>query len=139
MGAGYTMRVDADPSQAVTERRRAADARGRRAEDRAAAALEAEGWAVLARRVRTPAGELDLVAERDGLLAFVEVKARPTLLDAAHALGPRQRARLAAAAECWLADNPGRGARGVRFDVLLLDAEGRARRIADAFRPGDSE
>lgn len=114
--------------------REAADARGRQAEDRAAAALEAEGWAVLARRVRTPAGELDLVAERDGLLAFVEVKARATLGAAALALGPRQRARLIAAAEAWMAGNPGHGAAGVRFDVLMVDAAGRVRRIADAFR-----
>ena len=75
-----------------------------------------DGWAVLARRARTPAGELDLVMEREGLLAFVEVKARPSFRDAAFALSPRQRARLAAAAECWLAANPGHGAAGIRFD-----------------------
>ncbi|WP_372619698.1 YraN family protein [Falsiroseomonas sp.] len=114
--------------------RKAADARGRHAERRAAEALAAEGWQVLAARVRTPAGELDLVTERDGLLAFVEVKARATLSEAAHALGPAQRRRLAGAAEAWMAANPGHGAAGVRFDVLLVDADGRVRRIADAFR-----
>jgi putative endonuclease len=117
--------------------REAAEARGRHAEARAAAALEGEGWAVLARRCRTPAGELDLVAERAGLLAFVEVKARPSLAEAAFALAPRQRARLCAAAECWLAANPGHGAAGMRFDVMLVDELGRVRRIADAFRVGD--
>jgi putative endonuclease len=114
--------------------RKAADGRGRHAEAKAAAALAAEGWAVLAQRVRTPAGELDLVAEREGLLAFVEVKARASLAEAAFALGPRQRARLVAAAEAWMAGNPAHGTAGVRFDVLLVDAEGRVRRIADAFR-----
>lgn len=114
--------------------REAAEARGRAAEERAAAALAAEGWRVLARRARTPAGELDLVAEREGLLAFVEVKARESLAGAAFALGARQRARLVAAAECWLAAHPGHGAAGMRFDLLLVDAEGRLRRIADAFR-----
>jgi putative endonuclease len=117
------------------EIRRAADSRGRHAEHRAAAALEAEGWSVLARRARTGAGELDLIAERDGLLAFVEVKARATLAEAAFALGPAQRRRLAAAAEAWLAHNPGHGGAGMRFDVVLVDAAGRVRRIADAFRP----
>jgi putative endonuclease len=121
--------------QHQAEIRRAADRRGRHAEARAAATLEAEGWAVLARRARTGAGELDLVVEREGLLAFVEVKARETLNDAAHALGPAQRRRLVAAAEAWLAVNPGHGAAGMRFDVLLVDASGRVRRIADAFRP----
>jgi putative endonuclease len=116
------------------DERKAADRRGRDAEARAAQALAAEGWAVLARRVRTPAGELDLVAEREGLLAFVEVKARASLAEAAFALGPRQRTRLVAAAEAWMAENPAHGAAGVRFDVLLVDAEGRVRRIADAFR-----
>lgn len=92
---------------------------------------------MLARRIRTPAGELDLVAERDGLLAFIEVKARPSLRDAAFALGQRQRARLLAAAECWLAEHPGYGTAGMRFDVLLVAADGTVRRIADAFRLGD--
>ena len=92
---------------------------------------------MLARRLRTPAGEIDLVAERDGLLAFVEVKARPTLSGAAASLGARQRARLLAAAEIALAQNPFWGSAGIRFDVLIVDAQERVRRIADAFRAGD--
>lgn len=111
-----------------------AHAAGLTGEDAAVAALLREGWAVLARRARTRAGEIDLIAEREGLLAFVEVKARPSLSEAAHALGPRQRARLAAAAESWLAENPAHGAAGIRFDVLLVAADGTVRRIADAFR-----
>lgn len=118
-------------------RGRRADASGRDAEGIAAAALLREGWTVLAQRARTPAGEIDLVAERDGLLAFVEVKARPSLSEAAFALGARQQARLVAAAECWLAENPGHGAAGMRFDVVIVAADGTARRIADAFRLGD--
>jgi putative endonuclease len=115
-------------------RGRAAHRLGVVAEQAACAALEADGWLVLARRLRTKAGEIDLVAERDGLLAFVEVKARPNLAIAAFALGPRQRARLLAAAEIALAQHPEWGRAGVRFDVLLVDAESRVRRIADAFR-----
>ncbi|MBP0466029.1 YraN family protein [Roseomonas sp. PWR1] len=118
-------------------RGRRAQAAGLDAEAIAAAALAREGWAVLARRARTPAGEIDMVAERDGLLAFVEVKARPSLSEAALALGARQRARLLAAAECWLAAHPGHGAAGMRFDVVIVAADGTARRIADAFRLGD--
>lgn len=118
-------------------RGRRADTLGRQAEDEAAAALLRDGWTLLARRVRTAAGELDLVAEKDGLLAFVEVKARPSLTDAAHALRGRQRERLILAAEAWLAANPGHGAQGMRFDVLVVAADGTTRRIADAFRIGD--
>lgn len=118
-------------------RGRRADTLGRQAEDIAAAALAREGWTLLARRARTAAGELDLVAEKDGLLAFIEVKARASLADAAAALGARQRARLVRAADAWLGANPGHGARGMRFDVLLVAADGTTRRIADAFRIGD--
>jgi putative endonuclease len=104
------------------------------AEQAACAALAAEGWAILGRRARTPAGEIDIVAERQGLLAFIEVKRRASLAGAAAALSPRQRARLLAGAEVLLAANPGWGQAGVRFDVMLVDAAGRLRRIADAFR-----
>lgn len=94
----------------------------------------AEGWLILAERARTPAGELDLVAEKAGLLAFIEVKARPSLRAAAHALTPRQQSRLLAAAEAWMAFHPGHGVQGVRFDVLLVAADGTIKRVADALR-----
>ena len=104
------------------------------AEAAAEAALVRDGWLILARRLRTAAGEIDLVADRAGLLAFIEVKQRPTLAGAAVALGVRQQARLLAAAEIVLAEHPEWGSAGVRFDVLLVDAAGQVRRIADAFR-----
>jgi putative endonuclease len=119
-------------------RGRRAYAAGQDAEALAAAALAAEGWQILAQRRRTEAGEIDLIAERDGLLAFIEVKARPSLTEAAFALGPRQRARLVAAAEAWLATNPGHGRAGMRFDVMLIAADGTIRRIADAFRADET-
>jgi putative endonuclease len=122
-----------DPA-ARTARKSAAEARGRAAEARIAERLATEGWTILGQRIRTPAGEIDLVAESGGLLAFIEVKARDTLVEAAHALGRRQQRRLIAAAEIWLGENPGHGAAGIRFDVLLVDAAGGMRRIADAFR-----
>ncbi len=111
-----------------------AHALGVNAEEAACDALARDGWVVLARRVRTEAGELDVLAEKDGLLAIVEVKARPTLADAAAALSPRQQARLLSAAEIVLAAHPTWGANGVRFDLLVVDAAGSVRRIADAFR-----
>lgn len=112
-------------------------ANGLAAEAAACAALVAEGWTVLGRRLRTPAGEVDVVAECRGLLALVEVKRRATLADAAYALRPPQRARLLAAAEVLLAANPDWGRAGVRFDVIVVDGTGRVRRIIDAFRAGD--
>lgn len=115
-------------------RGRAAQIRGLDAEDAACRTIAADGWTILARRLQTGAGEIDIVAERAGLLAFIEVKARPTLTDAAYALGTRQQARLMAAGEAALATNPAWGSAGVRFDVLLVDAAGHVRRIADAFR-----
>lgn len=119
------------------QRGQRAHARGIIAEAAASAALESDGWVVLARRLRTEAGEVDMLAERGGMLAIVEVKARPRLADAAAAVSPRQRTRLLAAAEIILAEHPDWGAAGVRFDVLVVDAAGRVRRITDAFRLGD--
>ena len=119
-----------DPSQ----KGRVAHRRGMEAEDAARMALEWEGWRILARRLRTAAGEIDLVAEKDGLLALVEVKARSSLADAAAALSNRQRARLIAASDIILAEHPEWGARGARFDVMMVDKAGTVRRIVDAFR-----
>jgi putative endonuclease len=122
-------------SETPRQRRgRSAQARGLRAEALAAQALVAEGWAVLARRCRTEAGEIDLIVERAGLLVFAEVKSRADLASAAYALGPSQRARLLRAAEIWLGANPGHGEAGIRFDLLLVDGMGMLRRVMDAFR-----
>ena len=115
-------------------RGRTAQARGVDAETTACTALEREGWTILGRRLRTEAGEIDLAAERNGVCVFVEVKARPTLADAAIAVTARQQARLLAAAEILLAEHPEWGGSGVRFDLIVVDAAGTVRRIADAFR-----
>lgn len=75
-----------------------------------------------------------MVAAKPDLLAIIEVKARRTLADAAVALGARQRARLLAAAEIVLAEHPEWAREGMRFDIIVVDAAGTVRRIADAFR-----
>ena len=112
--------------------------RGLASEAAAESALRRDGWNILGRRLRTRSGEIDLVAEKDGLLAFLEVKARPTLACAAYALSLRQCGRLLNAADQLLADHPEWRASGIRFDVLLVDRIGRVRRIVDAFRREES-
>jgi putative endonuclease len=67
-------------------------------------------------------------------LAIIEVKARRTLGDAAQALSARQRSRLIAAADIALAEHPEWAREGMRFDLMVVDAAGAVRRIADAFR-----
>ena len=104
------------------------------AEHSACLALAADGWEILGRRVRTKAGEIDAIAEKAGLLAFVEVKARPTLAMAAAALGTKQQARLMKAAEIVMGEHPDWGKAGIRFDVMLVDGQSRVRRVIDAFR-----
>jgi putative endonuclease len=103
------------------------------AESRAAAFLIAKGFRILARRFRSPVGEIDIVARRRGLLVFVEVKARPDLGDAAWSVTDRQRARIIAAAEAWLARYPDARISDIRFDAMLV-APGRIpRHIPAAF------
>ena len=83
-------------------KRRQAERGGRRAESIAALWLRLKGWRILARRVRTPVGEIDLVARRGRTIIFVEVKARPTAEQAAMALDEWRLRRVAAAAEALL-------------------------------------
>jgi putative endonuclease len=90
------------------------------AESRAAALLIAKGFRIVARRFRSPVGEIDIVARRRHLLIFVEVKARERLDDAAWSVTERQRARIVAAAEAWLADHPDPSIRDMRFDAMLV-------------------
>lgn len=100
--------------------RRRAYRRGLTAESRAALALMLKGYRILGRRVRTSAGEIDLVAVRGRTVAVVEVKARADLATALEAVGPRSRARLARAADAWLARNPRFAGHTIRFDIVAV-------------------
>ena len=79
--------------------------RGRLSEWVAAAALLAKGYRILGRRVRTPYGEIDLIAVRGRRLAFVEVKRRATRLEAEAELTQYQARRIVRAAEYWVGRN----------------------------------
>jgi len=114
--------------------RRRAERKGQWAEAVAAILLQAKGYRILERRFRSRAGEIDLIARRGKRLAFVEVKLRPVLSDAAWAVTPRQQARIARAAEHWLAKNEVKGDFDVSFDVMAVVPWKWPRHIASAFR-----
>ena len=113
--------------------RQAAFQLGISAESRAAAFLIAKGFRILGRRWKSPVGEIDIVARRRQLLVFVEVKARGDLDAAAEAVTPRQRQRIAAAAEAWLAATGAHGFRDIRFDAILIAPGKMPRHIQGAF------
>ncbi|MBW6523106.1 YraN family protein [Sphingomonas sp. RHCKR47] len=112
--------------------RRAAETSGRRGERLAAWWLRLKGWRILDRRVRTPAGEVDLVACRGTLIAFVEVKMRRTAAELDHAIDQRRLARVAAAAEVLMPRYAGPGD-DIRVDVILLAPGTRPRHIENAW------
>ena len=111
-----------------------AHTRGRAGEGRAALWLRLKGYRILARDWRSPVGEVDIVAWRGGTLVLVEVKARPTLAEAAADLRPRQRARIARAAEAFRQRRPELADAAVRFDAVLVAPWRRPRHIIGAWR-----
>ena len=106
---------------------------GLSAESRAAAYLMAKGYRILAKRFRTPYGEIDLVARRRNLLAFIEVKARASLDEAAYAVTPRQQQRIIAAAQAWLMAHPEHAEFELRFDAMLIAPRSLPRHLLAAF------
>ena len=128
---------DARPMAALQKsaspERRAAFRTGVSAELRAAAWLIAKRYRILARRFRTPFGEIDLVARRGNLVVFVEVKARASLEEAAYAVTPRQQRRIIDAARAWLAAHPEHAGFELRFDVMLIAPRRLPRHLLAAF------
>lgn len=118
--------------------RKAAERRGRRSEILARALLMLKGYRILGHRVRTKAGEIDLVARApSGILCFVEVKAREAREAALTAVRIPQQARIARAAQLYVAQRPDLAAKGFRFDVVTCPARGLPRHLRDAWRPED--
>jgi len=118
----------------VSERSRT----GKRAETVAAWWLRLKGFAILARgwssRRGSGAGEIDIVARRGNLLAFVEVKARADQESAAHALRPAQRSRISRGAQAFVAAHPHLQRCAMRFDVILVSPGRWPCHISDAWR-----
>lgn len=112
--------------------RRAAEAAGRRGERIAGWWLRLKGWRILDRRVRTPAGEVDLVAKRGSLVAFVEVKSRRSAAELDLAIDERRLARVAAAAE-YLMPRYAAAGEDIRVDVILLAPRSPPRHIENAW------
>ncbi|MDE2240496.1 MAG: YraN family protein [Rhodospirillales bacterium] len=121
------------PARAGKAKRRQAETLGRRAEDEVAALLRGKGYRILAVRLKTGGGEIDIVAADAQCLVFVEVKARPSFSEAAYAVSARQQARLIQAASIALAQNEAWVRPDIRFDVALVTAGG-IQFIKDAIR-----
>jgi len=108
------------PSPRRTEDGRARRSRGRRAEALALLALLVRGYRPVARNLKTPVGEIDLVVRRGRVLAVIEVKTRGTLADAAESIRPDQQARIRRAAEWLLNRRPDLAHLTIRFDAMLV-------------------
>ena len=121
--------MSADPSL-----RRQAERRGRRAEWSCLMLLACKGYRPLGRRVRTPFGEIDLIAARGHTLVFVEVKQRASETAALEAVSARQQRRMLDAASWWLARRPRYGRYNLRFDVMAVGARRLPLHLQDAIR-----
>ena len=104
---------------------------GRWAEVQAAVLLMATGWRILGFRLKTPAGEIDLLAKRGKVLAVVEVKTRGSLDAALAAVSPVQQDRLRRAGEVLAAGRPDLRNLSVRLDLIALAPGRRPRHIPD--------
>lgn len=115
-------------------KRQLAEKSGREGERRAAFWLRAKGWRILAERVKTPRGEIDLVAKRGNVVAFVEVKWRRSKADLDLAIDEYRLSRVAAAVEC-VAHDYTTGGEDIRVDVILLAPGTLPHHIANAWMP----
>lgn len=101
---------------------------GLRAEKLAAWFLRAKGYRILARRYKTPVGEIDLIATRGKTMVFIEVKARGTMTRALESVQPRQAARIIRAAEYYMAVQHSQNI-ALRFDVIAIRPPFRLRHL----------
>ena len=99
----------------------------------AACYLMCKGYRLLARRVRLPAGELDLVVRRGNAVAFVEVKTRHDPDDALRSIDRAKARRMHDAALSWLSRNVAALHGDYRFDIVVVSPYHWPRHIENAF------
>ena len=117
----------------MTDQKKKTHDRGIMAEGAAELFLRAKGFEILARRYKTPVGEIDLIALDDEYLVFIEVKARPSLDEAVYAITPKMRERIHAAAGHFMAANPDHAGRPMRVDVMAVKLPFAIRHLENAF------
>ncbi len=118
----------------MSAKRELAERRGREGEALAAQWLMQQGWQIVAERVKTKVGEIDLIARKSAITAFIEVKWRKRAADLADAIDERRLLRVAAAAEAVAHEYAQQGD-DLRIDVILLAPGTRPRHIENAFQP----
>lgn len=101
-------------------KRRRAEKRGHAAEYWAALYLMLKGYRILALRYRTPLGEIDLIARRKDVIAFIEVKARKLEKGAVDAVSLNSQRRIRAAADLWLSRRRDAHRLSLRFDIVAV-------------------
>lgn len=101
-------------------RRRKAERRGHRAEALAALALMLRGYRIVARRYKTPLGEIDLIIRRGDLVALVEVKARRNLQAGFDAVPNSAQRRIIAAGDLWLGRQRDAAKLSLRNDIVVV-------------------
>lgn len=114
------------------QERRVRERRGHWAERVAAIALMLRGYRILARREKTPLGEIDLIAVRGKRVAFVEVKRRATREAAEASITAAQRARVRKAASLWLGRNAAYQAHQIGFDIVFCIGASWPQHLEDA-------
>lgn len=120
--------------EAKTKTRQKAEKKGRRAETLAVLYLRLKGYKIWARRYKTKAGEIDVIARRKNILAMVEVKRRKDMVRAHESLHPQMLKRIEAATHIYCSRHPKTANLDVRFDVICVLPGFRIRHLRDAWR-----
>ncbi len=115
--------------------RKAAERRGRWAEHYAALWLRLKGYEIVARRVRRRVGEIDLIARRGPVLAFIEVKLRPSLAEAQQAVPVAAWQRISRAAEHWASRSFDSAQLDWRYDLVVITPWALPKHYKDFWRP----
>lgn len=115
--------------------------KGRIGEDKACRYLKRKGYQILDRNVRRGSGEIDVIACKQDILAFIEVKAHQLRQRSIEAVHTEKQSRIVSAAQVWLAEHPEYATLQCRFDLIMLTPtqswlqRSQTEHLKDAFRP----